>query len=141
MQHVIVYAHPNPKSFSAAIRDQISDLSQSLGNSVTIRDLYKINFNPVLSGDDFASIQRGVIPSDIKAEQTVIDSAELITLIFPLWWTGYPAILKGWIDRVLLNGFAYQHSPKNGIKPLLTGKKFRSLRPWVRPWTNMKTMD
>ena len=62
-------------------------------------------------------------PSDIKSEQRFVAAADFITLIFPLWWTGYPAILKGWIDRVLLNGFAFKHSPKTGITPLLGGKK------------------
>lgn len=125
MQHVIVYAHPNPKSFSASIRDHISSLSTDLGNNVVVRDLYKMKFNPVLSGDDFTAMQKGSIPADIKVEQAFIAETDLITLIFPLWWTGYPAILKGWIDRVLLNGFAYKHTPKDGIKPLLTGKKIQ----------------
>lgn len=125
MQHVIVYAHPNPKSFSATIRNQVEQLSSDLGNKVTTRDLYKMKFNPVLSADDFTAIRSGKTPADIKQEQTIIAGADLITLIFPLWWTGYPAILKGWIDRVLLNGFAYQHSANEGIKPLLTGKKIQ----------------
>lgn len=123
MQHLIVYAHPNPKSFCATICDQLTRLSQDLGNSVMVRDLYKINWNPVLSAKDFADIQKGTLPADIKNEQEFISEADLITLVFPLWWTGYPAILKGWVDRVLLNGFAYQHKAKQGIKPLLTGKK------------------
>jgi NAD(P)H dehydrogenase (quinone) len=123
MRHAIIYAHPNPKSFSALICDRIRDLSEELGNAVTVRDLYKLNFNPVLSSQDFKSLQNGVTPKDIQEEQKIIKSADLITVIFPLWWTGYPAILKGWIDRVLLNGFAYQHSTKTGITPLLTDKK------------------
>lgn len=125
MQHLIVYAHPNPKSFSATIRELIEQLSSDLGNKVITRDLYKMKFNPVLSAEDFQAISKGKIPADIKQEQSTIAGSDLITLIFPLWWTGYPAVLKGWIDRVLLNGFAYQHSAKDGIKPLLTGKKIQ----------------
>lgn len=125
MQHLIVYAHPNPKSFSATICEHLCHLSEDLGNTVVIRDLYKMNFNPVLSAEDFQLIRSGKTPADIAAEQKFIAKAELISLVFPLWWTGYPAILKGWIDRVLLNGFAYKHSPKDGIQPLLTGKKIQ----------------
>jgi NAD(P)H dehydrogenase (quinone) len=68
-------------------------------------------------------LREGKTPKDIQSEQKFIAKAELITLIFPLWWTGYPAILKGWVDRTLLNGFAFKHSPKTGITPLLSGKK------------------
>lgn len=125
MQHVILYAHPNPKSFSATICDHLGQLSQDLGNTVDMRDLYKMNFNPVLSASDFNAIRSGKVPSDIAVEQKAIKNADLISLIFPLWWTGYPAILKGWIDRVLLNGFAYQHAGDDGIKPLLTGKRIQ----------------
>lgn len=123
MNHLIVYAHPNPNSFSAAICDHLEKLSKKHGNVVTIRDLYQLKFNPVLSGEDFAAIRLGKTPKDILTEQKHVSKADLITLVFPLWWTGYPAILKGWIDRVLLNGFAFSHSPKTGISPLLTGKK------------------
>lgn len=123
MNHLIIYAHPNPQSFSASICKYLAKVSKSDGHSVSIRDLYKLNFNPVLSADDFESLRKGITPKDIKTEQRFVTSADFISIVFPLWWTGYPAILKGWIDRVLLNGFAFKHSPKTGITPLLVGKK------------------
>jgi NAD(P)H dehydrogenase (quinone) len=123
MNHLIVYAHPNPKSFCNAVSDHIASLSADLGNKVTTRDLYKIKFNPVLDASDFTSIQKGKTPPDILTEQKLVSAADLITVIFPLWWTGYPAILKGWIDRVLLHGFAFKYSREHGVTPLLTGKK------------------
>jgi NAD(P)H dehydrogenase (quinone) len=125
MKHVIVYAHPNPKSFSASIRDHIHHLSRDLGNSVTVRDLYHMNFNPVLSSSDFQALQKGITPKDIHTEQDIISAADLITVIFPLWWSGYPAILKGWIDRVLQHGFAFKYSRDKGATPLLTNKKIQ----------------
>ena len=123
MNHLIVYAHPNPKSFSGAICEHLAKISKKQGHSVFVRDLYKLKFNPVLAAADFDAIRQGKTPKDIKTEQLFVTKAELITLIFPLWWTGYPAILKGWIDRILLNGFAFKHSPQSGITPMLTGKK------------------
>lgn len=123
MNHLIVYAHPNPKSFSGAICGHLAKISKKHGNKVSIRDLYKLDFNPVLSAKDFDSLRQGKTPKDIHAEQKFVANAELITLIFPLWWTGYPAILKGWVDRTLLNGFAFKHSQQTGITPLLSGKK------------------
>jgi NAD(P)H dehydrogenase (quinone) len=88
-----------------------------------MRDLYSLNFNPVLSAEDFQQLRAGATPKDIATEQLHVKKADVITLVFPLWWTGYPAILKGWIDRVLQNGFAFTFSAKEGITPRLTGKK------------------
>jgi NAD(P)H dehydrogenase (quinone) len=125
MRHIIILAHPNSSSFSASICQHLAELSSNLGNDVIVRDLYQLKFNPVLSADDLKALHSGKLPRDIAEEQKWVASADLISLIFPLWWTGYPAILKGWIDRVLLNGFAFKHSAKNGIEPLLTGKKIQ----------------
>lgn len=123
MNHLIVLAHPNPASLCAAICSKIADVSSSNGHKVEMRDLYSLNFNPVLSAEDFKQLRAGVTPKDISTEQLHVKKADVITLVFPLWWTGYPAILKGWIDRVLQNGFAFTFSQKDGIVPRLTGKK------------------
>jgi NAD(P)H dehydrogenase (quinone) len=123
MNHLIVLAHPNPASLCAAICSKIADVSSSNGHKVEARDLYSLNFNPVLSAEDFKQLRAGATPKDIAVEQLHVKKADVITLVFPLWWTGYPAILKGWIDRVLQNGFAFSFSQKDGIVPRLTGKK------------------
>jgi NAD(P)H dehydrogenase (quinone) len=123
MNHLIVLAHPNPASLCAAICSKIADASSSNGHKVEMRDLYSLNFNPVLSAEDFKQLRAGATPKDIATEQLHVKKADVITLVFPLWWTGYPAILKGWIDRVLQNGFAFTFSQKDGIVPRLTGKK------------------
>ena len=61
-------------------------------------------------------------PLDIAKEQDRIKKADLITLVYPLWWASFPGILKGYIDRVFTNGFAYQYG-QNGATGLLVGKK------------------
>ena len=64
----------------------------------------------------------GKTPDDIKTEQEFIAEADVITFIYPIWWTGLPAILKGYVDRVFAFGFAYSAGPEGVIK-LLEGKK------------------
>ncbi len=123
MYHLIVLAHPNPASLCAAICTNLADTSATSGNHVEVRDLYRLKFDPVLSSEDFKQLRAGTTPKDIATEQLHVKKADVITLVFPLWWTGYPAILKGWIDRVLQNGFAFTFSKKDGIIPHLTGKK------------------
>ncbi|MGG2094753.1 NAD(P)H-dependent oxidoreductase [Bacillus sp. S13(2024)] len=122
MKHLLVYAHPNPQSFNYAILETLQGQLQEKGHEVRVRDLYAINFNPILAANDFISFSQGNTPADIQAEQEHITWADVITFIYPVWWTGLPAILKGYVDRVFSHGFAYAYGA-NGIEKLLTGKK------------------
>ena len=117
------YAHPNPKSFNHAILETTVKTLESKGHEVSVRDLYELNFEPVLKGSDFEGFQSGNTPADIKTEQDFISKADVITMIYPIWWTGLPAILKGYIDRVLSYGFAYAYGEDGSIDKFLTGKK------------------
>lgn len=123
MKHLILYAHPNPKSFNAAILETTVKSLESKGHQVTVRDLYKMNFDAVLKGTDFEAFKAGKKPDDIEQEQGYIAGADVITLIYPIWWTGIPAILKGYIDRVFSYGFAYKYNDEGLPVGLLAGKK------------------
>ena len=118
--HLIIFAHPNPDSFTNAMVARVADVSAQQGAEVIVRDLYEMNFNPVLPLHEL----KGDIPPDILQEQQYIRRADLITLIYPLWWMGFPAILKGYLDRVLTHGFAYQ-TDETGSVGLLRGKKMQ----------------
>jgi NAD(P)H dehydrogenase (quinone) len=122
MKYLIVYAHPNLKSFNHAIREIIEDKLRNDGMKFDVRDLYEINFNPALSGSDFVSFKQGVAPADIKGEQEYVKNADVLIFIYPIWWFGMPAILKGYIDRVFSYGFAYKADEK-GLHGLLSDKK------------------
>ncbi|OBW98821.1 NAD(P)H-dependent oxidoreductase [Gallibacterium genomosp. 1] len=122
MKHLIIYTHPNENSFNHAILEEVVQTSKEMGMDVVIRDLYQLKFNPILTWNEFEQINKGNIPVDIKSEQQFIKEAELITLIYPLWWMGFPAILKGYLDRVFSHGFAYK-TDDNGSEGLLNDKK------------------
>lgn len=122
MRHLIVYAHPNPASLSHAMMEALAEVYRSQGDEVVIRDLYALGFEPVLKGSDFEALKAGSLPEDIATEQKHILWADTISVVAPVWWTGLPAILKGYIDRVYTYGFAYQFGPA-GLEPLLKGKK------------------
>lgn len=108
MNHLIICAHPNSQSFNKAIVDRIVKVSQKSATDTVVRDLYTLNFNPVLSWEELQAAGQGITPSEIQYEQQLITQADLITLVYPLWWMGFPAILKGYLDRVLSHGFAYK---------------------------------
>lgn len=122
MNHLIIYANYNDGSFNHAVRDNLESTYRSLGHQVTVRDLYAMQFNPVLTSDDFEKLRAGHLSDEIIEEQRYIADADVLTFVYPVWWTGMPAILKGYIDRVFLYGFAYKRGP-NGIEGMLQGKK------------------
>lgn len=122
MNHLIIYAHPNPQSLNGLFKSVLTKHLHKNGNKLIVRDLYKNNFNPVLSLEDMEGQRKGSVSKDVKTEQQYILWADCITFIHPIWWTGLPAILKGYIDRVLSYGFAYEYD-KGIQKGLLTGKQ------------------
>lgn len=121
MNVLIVYAHPNPKSFCHAIMETAKEAFEKKGGIVRVRDLYALHFNPVLTSSDFISLKQGQVPDDIAIEQEQVKWAKLIVMIYPIWWTSMPAILKGYLDRVFSNGFAFIAGPQ-GAKGLLPDK-------------------
>lgn len=122
MNHLVVFAHPNPKSFGKGIVDTIQKAVEEKGDSLIIRDLYEIGFDAILKPEDFVAFQSGNTPEDIRAEQNHVKWADVITFVYPVWWAGLPAMLKGYVDRVLSYGFGYEYvnGAPNG---LLKGKK------------------
>jgi NAD(P)H dehydrogenase (quinone) len=119
----LVHAHPEPHSFVAAVRDTVCEALAARGDTVTVSDLYAMQFNPVLSADDFRSRARadylncaleqrhayttGTLAPDIRDEVEKVLGADVLAFTFPLLWFGTPAIHKGCIDRVFLSGPFY----------------------------------
>ncbi|MDR1341392.1 MAG: NAD(P)H-dependent oxidoreductase [Prevotellaceae bacterium] len=122
MKHLIILAHPNPASFSSSLIKALHDHLLAEAHEVKIRNLYEIGFNPVLSADDFSSLADNKTPKDIEIEQEYIKWADHIIFAYPVWWGSMPAILKGYIDRVLSEGFAYEYLA-DGPKGLLSPRK------------------
>lgn len=123
MKHLIVYCHPNPDSFNNAIVDAFIESLKEQGHEVVVRDLYAMRFDPVLKASDFEALHEGNTPLDIKTEQEHVKWADAFTMVYPIWWTGLPALIKGYIDRVFSYGFAYAYGEDGTISKLLAGKK------------------
>lgn len=114
MKVLVVYAHPNPQSFNHAILKSFTGGLSEAGHTYEVVDLYAINFNPCLSVEDFAKLMEGKTADDVRAQQEKVSQADALIFIHPIWWSGPPAMLKGWIDRVFSMGFAYMLDEKDG---------------------------
>ena len=122
VRHLVIAAHPSTKSFNHSVVEAYTSALVERKHRVECRDLYAANFNPVLSTRDLAAIGQAKASKDIREEQAAIRRADVVTLISPLWWSGFPAMLKGYLDRVFCEGFAYVIK-RGEYLPGLAGKK------------------
>ncbi|MGL5785865.1 MAG: NAD(P)H-dependent oxidoreductase [Bacteroidales bacterium] len=123
MKQLVIYAHPDSKSFCHAIKDDYVQALQAQGKEVKVRDLYAEDFQPVLRYNELQQLCKGdEMNEDLKIEQAFIKWADVITFIYPVWWSGMPAILKGYIDRVFSYGFAFKFD-NNRFVGMLTNKR------------------
>jgi len=121
MHALVILSHPGPDSLCHEIARRIGEgvVSSGAGNTAEIADLMAENFDPRFSAADFAAHRhRGAPPQDVANEQARIDGADALVLVFPVYWWAMPALLKGWIDRVFANGWAYDDSGPKVIKKL-----------------------
>lgn len=122
MNCLIVKTHPLSDSLSASLAQHAIDLLQRAGHAVDTEDLYANKFDSSMSESERRSYYGGPYSGQHVAPQIErLLQADAIVLVFPTWWFGFPAILKGWFDRVWAPGVAYDHADEYGrIKPRLT---------------------
>lgn len=123
MNVLIVHAHPEPASFCAALCAEAKSVLEAAGHTAAVSDLCAENFKACADGADFGSRadpdylnyaleqrhndRAGTLAPDIRREQKKLEAAELLILNFPLSWFSVPAVMKGWIERVMVSGRAY----------------------------------
>ncbi|MCI4128476.1 NAD(P)H-dependent oxidoreductase [Bacillus haynesii] len=112
MQTAVIYAHPNPNSFNGAILHQVIRALEDGKHSYDVIDLYKDRFDPVLLFDE--KKRRSDMKRDPETAEyrRIVKNADHLIFIYPLWWGGMPAIMKGFIDRVFAAGEAYTYQGK-----------------------------
>ncbi len=122
MKALVVYAHPRPDSFNAAIRDLVVERLEAVGAEVKLLDLYAEGFNPVMGHDELGThFDTTQNQTGLEKHAALLKSSDTMIFVYPTWWYGLPAMLKGWLDRVFLPGVAF-HLPEDGgnILPGLT---------------------
>jgi NAD(P)H dehydrogenase (quinone) len=135
MRFLIVYAHPLDDSFHASLHRRIVQTLTEAGHEVDDCDLYAEGFQPVLSAQERrgyhdTAANGGFVSRDIER----LRRCQGLVLVFPTWWFGMPAILKGWFDRVWLPGVAFALADGQ-TRPLLHQiERFAVVTTYGSPW-------
>lgn len=122
MRVLVVYCHPVPESYCAALRDAALETIAARGWEARLIDLYAENFDPVMRDCERREYNHNA-PSDPALAGYIenLKWAEAIVFVYPTWWYGLPAMLKGWLDRVWATDVAFELPKGPGaIKPLMT---------------------
>ena len=108
---LVVHCHPVADSFVAAARDRVLAGLRSAGADVRLNDLYADGFVPEFTADEHEHHLRPGADPSVAAYVDDLAWAEMLVLVYPTWWSGQPAMLKGWIDRVWVSGVAWELPP------------------------------
>ncbi len=121
MKALVVYCHPKPTSFNHAVKELVLEKLAAKGAETRLIDLYGEGFNPALSAHEWD------IYLDLEQNRTGIEShcdalawCDTLIFVYPTWWYGLPAMLKGWIDRIFVPGLAF-HMPSPNVKDIEPG--------------------
>ncbi|AJO76433.1 NAD(P)H-dependent oxidoreductase [Pseudomonas sp. MRSN 12121] len=134
---LVILGHPSSASFCGALSERYVAAAQQAGHEVRQLRLGNLSFDPVLH-EGYRQVQP--LETDLRQAQADINWAEHLTLVYPIWWGGVPALLKGFFDRVLLPGFAFRYHPGKAFpEPLLKGRTAHLLvtmdtPPWYYRW-------
>ncbi|MGI3167572.1 NAD(P)H-dependent oxidoreductase [Pseudooceanicola sp. C21-150M6] len=123
MRALIIYCHPRDTSFTAAIRDRVMAQLDKAGIEHRMIDLYAEGFNPVMSAQEHTDyLTPGINRAALESHVELLEWCDALIFVYPTWWYGLPAMLKGWLDRVLLPGIAFHMPQAEGetIRPGLT---------------------
>jgi NAD(P)H dehydrogenase (quinone) len=119
MRVMVIITHPNDQSFNHALLAATLRGLEAGGHTTDVLDLYKEDFDPVMTLEELAGYSEGkILDPKVSEYQARIDQAEHLLFIFPVWWEVMPALLKGWLDKVFLPGWAFE-GEGDTLAPLL----------------------
>ena len=136
LKHAIIASHPAEDSFTLAIANRYAEAVRSHGHEAIVRDLYRLDFDPVLKLEE----RDGEPAADVIAEWDALGEIDVFVLVYPIWFGAPPAMLVGYIDRVLGAGRARGEARQGSRSSILQGKHLVSLTlsGSMRAWLDEK---
>ena len=120
MKVLLILGHPKPNSFNHAIAEISARVLKELGHEVVFHDLYQEHFDPILPADE-ENMPDEQLPEFLQNHLQRFKEADGIVFVHPNWWGGPPAILRGWVDRVVRTNSCYRFT-KDGVVSYVGGK-------------------
>ncbi len=143
MRVVVVVAHPDPNSFSHAITSAARTALDDSGHDVILVDLYAEEFRTEMSCDERRAYHsdRPILDPIVERHTRIIKQAEGLVFIYPTWWSTMPAILKGWLERVMVPGVGFVFDDRHHVRRGLTNvRRIIGISTYAAPWPYVKAM-
>jgi NAD(P)H dehydrogenase (quinone) len=124
LRFLVIHCHPDDQSFSRALCDAAVDGLGAAGHHVDVIDLYAEGFNATMSLDEWQAYESAAPIRDplVQGHADLVKQAEGLVFVYPTWWWGMPALLKGWMERIFVKGVSFDLDPQtNRVVPLLNG--------------------
>jgi NAD(P)H dehydrogenase (quinone) len=125
-KHVVILCHPEERSFNASVAQTYCETVREVGHEAVLRDLYRMNFDPVLKATEQPGRSDFKLENDIGQELDVIQGADAFVLVYPIWFGTPPAMMKGYVERVLGSGFSHRAVRARQYHPMLSGSRLMS---------------
>jgi len=126
-KHAVILCHPDPESFNAAVAKTYCEAVRANFHEAIVRDLYSLKFDPILRANEQPSALEFVPLPDVAVELDALSNADVIVLVYPIWFGTPPAMLKGYVDRVLGAGFGHRLMRERGGGSVAAGKHLVSI--------------
>jgi NAD(P)H dehydrogenase (quinone) len=126
-RHVVVLAHPSPGSFNVLVADAYCQAVRECGQEPILRDLYSLGFDPLLKEEERPRRAGISLSGDVKREHDILRGSDVFALVYPIWFGMPPAMMKGYVDRVLGAGVTAQQLEHGGAMTLMKGQRLASI--------------
>lgn len=144
MRVVVVVAHPNPGSFGQAIATTAVVALREAGHDVTVLDLYAERFRTAMTRAERQAYHtdQPILDPMVGRHADVVNQAEALVFVYPTWWSTVPAILKGWLERVMVPGVGFVFDAKHRVRPgLMHVRKVVGISTYGASWPYVKAIN
>ena len=144
MNVLLVSAHPCADSFTHAVAGAAQRGLESGGHDVTSLDLYALGFDTAMSRAELDAYRAQQPPPDplARAHGELVRSSDVLVFVYPTWWSGLPAVLKGWLERVLVPGVAFDFDAQGKVRPGMQHvHRIVGISTYGSPWTYIKVVN
>ncbi len=144
MQVLVVFAHPRTDSFNRAVADRATKGLRDAGHTVHFLDLYALGFAGAMSFEERTAYHSDdpILDPLVREHAALAQVCEMFVFVYPTWWSGLPAILKGWLERVMVPGVGFRFNSKGKVRPGLSHvRRLVGISTYGSPWRYVKPVN